>query len=139
MNRALPIAVEVTTPSSSMVQALLCELAQHLQNLAQHDQSQTIDLSSLPISDADRCELERLLGRGEVEITLNTLGQSLIHETTYSGIWWIKHFSADDKLLSELIEVSRVPAIIHSHPDDIAVAAEQIAHTPSDNKGESND
>ncbi len=138
--QALNIPIEISPPDSGMSAALISELAEHLQQLASNGTTQTIDLTSLPISDLERRELENTLGRGEVEITLDTIGLSRIHETAFSGIWWIKHYSADDHLIAEQIEVCLVPEIIQSHPQDILQASRQLQQLGrEENPGEAHD
>jgi hydrogenase-1 operon protein HyaF len=120
---SLNIPIEVAEVETGMAQAIFNELTDYLQQLATDGKTHTIDLSGLPLNGADHERLEQLLGRGEVEITLNTLGDSRIYETAYSGVWWIRHYSADQKLISEFIEISRCPDIIKAHPDDVQAAA----------------
>ncbi len=131
----MQLAVEVTEPATGMAQAVLRELAEHLAALAEHGHSHQIDLTSLPMSSGDKQQLATALGRGEVDITLNTMGMSQIYETAYGGIWWVKHYSVDEQLLAELIEVAMIPQIINSQPADIEMAAnalqQMIAQTDS--------
>jgi hydrogenase-1 operon protein HyaF len=120
------IPIEITQASTGMAQAVLFEIAEYLQDLAENGQRHVIDLSSLPMSDVDKQELETLLGTGEVRITLQTIGESSIHETRYSGVWWIKHYNPERQLLSELLEIARIPEIVQSHPEDIRQSAQDI-------------
>ena len=123
---SLDLPVEVAEPRTGMAQAVFNELADQLQALAERGARHVIDLTSLPMTSTDRQELADMLGQGEVRITLSTIGDSQIYETAYSGIWWIKHYSADQKLLSELIEVTALPEIIASQSEDIQQSAEAI-------------
>jgi hydrogenase-1 operon protein HyaF len=120
---SLNIPIEVAEAETGMAQAIFNELTDYLQQLASEGNTQVIDLSGLPLNGADHERLEQLLGRGEVTATLETMGTSHIHETGFSGIWWIRHFSADQQLISEFIEVAWVPDILKAHPDDVNAAA----------------
>jgi hydrogenase-1 operon protein HyaF len=131
----LQIPIEINHSSSGMAQALFTELAQHLQQLLDQGTEHTIDLFSLPVSDQDKQELEQLLGKGEVEITLTTVGESRIYETAYNGIWWVRHYAADELLISEFIEVSRIPEIIKSHPSDVALSADRMKKIINQDEG----
>ncbi len=131
----LNIPIEIRHSSGSMASALFNELAQHLQQLVEQGTEHTVDLFSLPISDEDKQELEQMLGKGEVEVTLNTVGQSLIFETSYSGIWWVRHYAADELLISEFIEVSWIPEIIKSHPSDAALSADRMKKIINQDEG----
>jgi hydrogenase-1 operon protein HyaF len=126
MMSPLQIPVEINHGSSGMARALFNELAQHLQQLVDQGNEHTVDLFSLPVTGQDKQELEQLLGKGEVDITLTTVGESRIFETSYNGIWWVRHYAADELLISEFIEVSWIPEIIKSHPSDVALSADRI-------------
>ena len=122
----LQLKVEVTEPATGMAQAVLRELAEHLPALSSHGRTHQVDLTSLPMSSGDKQELASTLGQGEVEITLNTIGASRIYETAYSGIWWVKHYSTDEQLIAEMIEVAVIPEIIKSQAADIELAANAL-------------
>ncbi|MBT3205548.1 MAG: hypothetical protein HOM14_20530 [Gammaproteobacteria bacterium] len=123
---AIEIPLEIAEPTTGMVQAVLRELLEHVELLIKSGQQHVIDLTSLPLNDSDKRELKNLLGKGEVSITLSTLGDSKIFETGINGIWWIKHFNPNEQLLAELIEITTIPEIIKSHPDDIEQAAFEL-------------
>jgi len=124
--KPIDLPVEVAQPSTGMAQAVLHELAGHLQQLIEAAKTEVIDITSLPMSSSDKQQLETLLGKGEVDITLNTIGESRIFETAYSGIWWIRHYTAEHKLISELIEICAVPQIIKTHPADMQQALARL-------------
>jgi hydrogenase-1 operon protein HyaF len=108
------------------VAAVLCELVSLLERLAHGAPSTAIDLRSLPMSPQDRSELQRALGEGEVQATVNAEGLSHIRETQFSGIWWIEHRDRTGELIAELIEVTHVPQILASASDEIAAGAQAL-------------
>jgi len=133
----IELPIEIAQPRTGLAQAVLAELSEHLPALVESDTPHVIDLTSLPMTDSDKRELESLLGKGEVSITVSTIGDSQIFETGFNGIWWVKHYSSDAKLLSELIEITRVPEIIKSHSDDIEQSAIELRNLiASDETGE---
>jgi HupH hydrogenase expression protein len=113
------------------VAAILSELVTLLERLVNGEAPGAIDLRSLPMSPLDRAELQRVLGEGEVQATVNAQGVSKMRETRVPGVWWIEHFDQQGELIAELIEVSHVPEILSSASDEIAAGAralrEQIA------------
>jgi len=111
---------------TGMAAAVLQEITQLLAKLADTGAAGSIDLRSLPMTDADRDELEERLGRGEVQADLSVAGNSQVWETGYSGVWWIRHLGAGDKIAAEEIAVTNVPEILVSHSADIATAALRI-------------
>jgi hydrogenase-1 operon protein HyaF len=108
------------------VAAILSELVTLLERLANEEAPGAIDLRSLPMSPLDRAELQRVLGDGEVQATVNAQGLSKMRETGVSGVWWIEHFDLQGELIAELIEVSRVPQILLSASDEIAAGARAL-------------
>lgn len=126
--------IEIAQATSHMLPALKSELLQHLTQLAQQGRQHTIDLTHLPLNPGDKQELESFLGKGEVSVTLSALGESHIFETSYSGIWWVKHHTADGQLLAEFIEITRLPEIIQSHSDDIEQSIKRLTPSESSTK-----
>lgn len=112
--------------ATGMAMSVLTEIHQMLEALAESGQAGSIDLRSLPLSDADRAELEQALGRGEVQASMDLAGESEVWETTYPGVWWIRHKGAGGKIATEEISVCRIPEILKTHPVDIEAAAARL-------------
>jgi len=106
--------------------AILREISEMLERLAQYDESGAIDLRSLPFSPADYQRLRESLGSGEVEITLNVDGISRLRETGFSGVWWVEHRNAEDELVAELLEITHIPEIVVTERDEIAKSASRL-------------
>lgn len=121
MNRLddINVCVEGISWKTQNALPLLHEIRHALANLLTDGQETTIDLQSLPMGPADEARLFEVLGRGEVEAQLNALGNSLIWETGIPGVWLIEHFNADQQLVAKLIEVTAMPSILKSQPEDI--------------------
>ena len=120
------IPVNVIDRPTGMATALLNELKDHLRKLAETGEGNSVDLLSLPMTEADINELADHLGVGEVKATIKSIGSSSIRETAYRGIWWITHYGDDGKVLSELIEITQVPEILVTHMDEIRHSAEAM-------------
>ena len=112
--------------ATGMALSVLTEIHQMLESLAESGRKGSIDLRSLPLSDTDRAELEQALGRGEVQATMDLAGDSEVWETTYPGVWWIRHKGAGGKIATEVISVCRIPEILKTHPVDIEAAAARL-------------
>jgi HupH hydrogenase expression protein, C-terminal conserved region len=106
--------------------AILREISEMLERLAQYDESGAIDLRSLPFSLADYQRLRESLGSGEVEITLNVDGISRLRETGFAGVWWVEHRNAQDELVAELLEITHIPEIVVTERDEIAKSAGRL-------------
>jgi len=112
--------------TTGMAWSVLAEVGRLLETLAASGQPGSIDLRSLPLTDADRAELESLLGQGEVRVEMDLAGRSEVWETGYPGAWWIRHRGAGERLAAEEIAVCAVPEILKAHPADIEMAARRL-------------
>ena len=112
--------------ATGMALSVLAEVSRMLEALSESGQAGAIDLRSLPLSDVDRAQLEEVLGRGEVRAELELAGNSEVWETTYPGVWWIRHRGAGDKIATEEISVCAIPEILMTHPVDIKAAAGRL-------------
>lgn len=118
-----PAAVPVTRGiGPGGIDAVLAELAGLVERLAAEQVASTIDLRSLPLSPEDRIELQRVLGTGEVHVTLTAGGESTLCDTSIPGIWWTQHHDAAGAPSAELIEVTRIPPILVNDPGELAGA-----------------
>ena len=113
------------TPTG-MARSILAEISQLLDDLSEQSQCASISLLGLPMTGADRLQLEELLGRGEVHAVLDLSGSSEVWETRYPGVWWIRHQGMDGKIACEEIAVTPIPDILMTHPDDIHAAAARL-------------
>ena len=111
---------------TGMADSLMQEIARLLAALAQTGEPSAIDLRSLPMTATDRAELEERLGQGDIAAALVVAGRSEVWETRYSGVWWVRHFGADEKIAAERIEITQVPEILLTHADDIAAASARL-------------
>lgn len=116
-----------STMKTGMAWSVLTEIHALLDGLVNGGTAAAVDLRSLPLTTADRDELEALLGKGELRCSLALLGKTEVWETAYTGVWWVRHLGADDRVSSETIEITWVPEILRAHPDDVAEAERRLA------------
>ncbi len=120
------IRVESETWQTGNRLPLLHEIRHALSQLLETGQECVIDLQSLPIASAEEAQLLAALGNGEVEVQLNALGKSNIHETGLAGVWLVEHFNMDGQLVGKFIEITAIPAILKSQPEDIREGLEKL-------------
>jgi hydrogenase-1 operon protein HyaF len=111
---------------TSFVRALLHEVTALLADLIATGTEGSIDLRGIPMLDEDKKQLETALGRGEVEAKVVVAGETEVWETAYSGVWWIRHRGAGDRILSDQIVVTTIPEILKTHPSDAEAAHERL-------------
>ena len=115
----LELSNQVEGEGESMLLPILNELVGMLKVLISSEQSSIFDLSREPLSSADNEELKSILGRGEVDATVNALGKSNIRETAVSGIWWITNYNEQGCVIGECIEVTPCPDLLKTVPDEL--------------------
>jgi hydrogenase-1 operon protein HyaF len=104
---------------SGNVTAILYEVRHALQRLAEIDEETVIDLQALPLAPQEGDRIEQMLGQGEVLVELHALGPSRIHETAFSGVWWVAHYNAENQLVGKYIEVAHIPGILMAQQEDL--------------------
>ncbi len=113
---AIAVNVEAVTGN---VEPLMHEIRHALKRLAAGGEGTVIDLQSLPLAPGEDERIEEALGRGEVCAELNALGQSLIQETAYPGVWLVTHRNNEQAVVGRFIEVTRIPELLKSQQTDI--------------------
>jgi hydrogenase-1 operon protein HyaF len=99
---------------------VLLQVEQALQELVEHGSETVIDLAAMPFSTQDEQDLRELLGRGEVDASIEAFGPTLIEETAYPGVWLVEHQDAENRRLTLHIEIARVPGMLLTPADDLA-------------------
>jgi len=108
------------------VRALLSEIYAMLTAFIKDSKTDIIDLHSLPLLAGEHDAIKTILGRGEVKLSLDSLGTSTIYETGLSGVWWISHNNENGDCIAETIEITTIPKILESQPADIEIAQQAL-------------
>ncbi len=110
--------------------ALLTEIADHLlkRKLSGGEgEPHEINLTLLPVTDADLIMLGERLGVGPVTILSRGYGNCRIGSTKYRDVWWIKFYNSQDALILNTIQIVAVPEVALAAPEDIEASAERLA------------
>jgi hydrogenase-1 operon protein HyaF len=108
------------------IRALLVEIAARLEKLASNGETGMIDLNSLPLAPGEYEQLRQMLGQGEVTARIEAIGASEIIETRYPGVWWVTHYNVEGDIVADMIEITTIPEIIKSQPEDIRTGLELL-------------
>ena len=112
---------------TGMTDAVLREIAALLDIFAKTGDTAAIDLASLPLTDADRADLEKRLGRGEVEAKVSVAGDSEVWETAYAGVWWVRHRGLGGRIACEQVAITATPDILITDREDARAAAKRLS------------
>ena len=111
---------------------LLHEIAHALQRLHQDGTSTTLDLNAIPFGPGDERRLLNFLGEGEVSVKLQALGDSRIWESAYPGVWITEHKDTTGARVAFQIEITQLPRLLESQPEDIAEALSTLQDALAD-------
>jgi hydrogenase-1 operon protein HyaF len=112
----IPVGVEFATGN---VKPLMHEIRHALRRVADGKEGTVIDLRGLPLAPGEEEHIEAALGKGEVRAEIDALGPTEIVETSYAGVWLVKHTNPDGVVVARFIEVTRCPELLKSQEADI--------------------
>ncbi len=130
MSAAIPLKVKSTPKTGTIgggVKAIGFEILAHLERYLENGEPAAIDMRSLPMAPNEYTELMEMLGEGELDLTIDMRGPSRFRETAYPGVWWIQHKGPDDRVLSEYIEINRIPDFLCTQTDQIEDAVRELS------------
>jgi hydrogenase-1 operon protein HyaF len=107
--------------------ALLSELRAHWQSAPQHTNAHVINLTLLPLSEADARCLDAELGRGTVTLLSRGYGNCRISSTERPATWRVTYYNSEDTVILDTIEVSRVPEVACAAREDLAESGVRLA------------
>lgn len=105
---------------------ILQELQAMLERLIKTGEPSSIDIRRTPLAPRDRSRLKRVLGRGEVNATVDSLGPTHIQETAVPGIWHVTHCNQDGKTVGELVEVTACPELLGTPAEDLSLGLTRL-------------
>lgn len=133
-------AVEVLKShiSTGNARPVLHEILAALETLLATGTATTIDLGAIPFGPGDERLLEEVLGKGELNATLEILGSSHVEETGIPGVWRIDHFDQNGDTLSRFVEVTFLPEILKTQREDAEAGLARLAVRLEEHDGRSN-
>ena len=122
------LKVEIGGYQTGNVLPLLHEISHALSRLLDTGESTTIDLRGLPMAPGEQERLIDFLGKGEISVQMDALGNSEIIETSFPGVWLIVHYNSNQEIMGKFIEITRMPAILETQAEDVedALAALRV-------------
>lgn len=99
---------------------ILVELESQLDNFVADGTTNSINLTLLPLSDADVEFLDQRLGRGPVDILSRAYGKCQVISTQTPNVWWVRYYNSMNTLILNTLEVVDVPAVVAAAPEDLA-------------------
>ena len=130
MNNAIPLTVKSSPKGVTIgggVKAIAHEILSLLERFLESGETGAIDLRGLPMAPSEYQELLAMLGEGELDLSIDMNGPTRIRETAYAGVWWVQHKDGGDRILSEYIEINRIPDFLCAQSDQIEGAVRELS------------
>lgn len=105
---------------------ILVELDSHLSAYAEGGPPHSINLSLLPLSEAEQEFLDERLGRGSVDILSRAYGKCQVISTLVPNVWWVRYYNSMGVLILNSIEVVEIPQVVCAAPEDLRDSARRL-------------
>jgi len=114
-------APDLASQAGEVMNALpiITELREALRNWRPGALAHVINLTLLPLSEADIALLDETLGGGPVATLSRGYGDCHITSTAWPGVWWVRYTNSMGTLILNTLEVTDVPAVTCAAQDDL--------------------
>lgn len=125
-----------TTPGAATVdilpgvingRAVLTEILDRSARYRSGDSAYVLNLSLLPMGEADLAYLDAALGRGGVTLLSRGYGNCRITAAGPANVWWVQYFNSTDVLILNTVEIVDVPLVARAAAEDLVDSAERLA------------
>lgn len=106
--------------------SLLAELDDRRQRLEPGDPPHVVNLTLLPLTEADSQHLDAVLGAGRVRILSRGYGNCRITNLRLAHGWRVTYFNSTDINILDTLEVCRVPEVACAAAEDLHDSAERL-------------
>lgn len=106
--------------------SILFELDSYRQQYTSGQQPKVINLSLLPLCDADIEFLDEQLGHGSVDILSRSYGKCQVSATLVRNVWWVRYYNSMSTLILNTLEVVDVPHVACAAPEDLHDSASRL-------------
>ncbi len=123
-----PIDVSAPAEAGDVLNALpiLVELEAHAESYANDGTPHAINLTLLPLSEAEIGFLEERLGQGRVEVLSRGYGNCQVTSTATPNVWWVRYRNSMGNLILNSLEVVGVPAVVNAAAEDLRDSEERL-------------
>lgn len=107
-------------------EALLAEVQQQSARHVSGQPAHVINLTLLPVSEADLDYLYGALGHREVSMLSRGYGNCRVTSTRLANVWWVQYFNSMDTLILNTIEVVDMPEVVLAADEDYTDTIERL-------------
>lgn len=102
---------------------ILVELESRLAAYEEDGTTHSINLTLLPLSDAEVEFLDARLGRGDVDVLSRAYGKCEVISTLTPNVWWIRYYNSMGTLILNTLEIVDTPAVVCAAAEDLQDSA----------------
>jgi len=122
-----PVRSRRASTDRNLIQQVLTQLHALLCRLLEEGRTGIIDLRALPrMNKATYQYLRDSLQAGEVSAVIDAELRVEITETRFPGVWWTTHRKEQGDIVTELLEVTTIPALLVAHPVEMRAGLERL-------------
>jgi hydrogenase-1 operon protein HyaF len=118
--------VQGVGPDLANALPILVEIDEHCSRYAGNGVAHSINLSLLPVSQAELEFLDERLGRGPVDILSRAYGRCQIISTMTPNVWWVRYYNSMGTLILNSIEIVNVPEVVAAAAEDLSDSAQRL-------------
>ncbi len=107
-------------------EALLAEVQQQSARHVSGQAAHVINLTLLPVSEADLDYLYGALGHRDVSMLSRGYGNCRVTSTRLANVWWVQYFNSMDTLILNTIEVVDMPEVVLAADEDYTDTIERL-------------
>jgi hydrogenase-1 operon protein HyaF len=123
-------AIDTTEPAPSQdvpnAMPILVELEDRRLDFERNGKTHTINLTLLPLSQAELEFIDRRLGRGPVDVLSRAYGKCEVISTHSANVWWVRYFNSMGTLILNTLEITGVPQVVVAASEDIRDSAHRL-------------
>ncbi len=124
--RGVNLDVEGVGSELSNALPILVEIDEHCSRYTSDSDPHSINLSLLPVSQAELEFLDERLGRGPVDILSRAYGRCQIISTMTPNVWWVRYYNSMGILILNSIEIVSVPEVVAAAAEDLSDSAQRL-------------
>lgn len=98
---------------------ILVELESRVARYERDGTTHAVNLTLLPLSEAELEFIDRRLGRGPVDMLSRAYGKCQIISTLTPNLWWVRYYNSMGTLILNTLEIVDVPLVARAAPEDL--------------------
>jgi hydrogenase-1 operon protein HyaF len=115
-----------SNPELMNARPIIAEVIERNQNHTKAKETHVINLSLLPVNEADLHWLGDKLGYGGVTILSRGYGNCRITRTKLKNVWWVQYFNSMDTLILNTLEITDIPEVACAAQEDMTASQERL-------------